>query len=253
MAKDDYERAPVCVETIQSAANQRGPDPAALSARVYSQRREAHPAQAKAIAIDPRRTEEDVTDDRVGFEPDERQRVVATVTNGVHQARFGEAAERALVDDANRLTIFLAFRSDLNRSALICSYCRVDHEAQYTHERDARLICKIENRPVPLEGEIEFEGASSGWRIVMQTTLERLRGEFLEMPGLCLTEKQVCRLCGVNPVRCKRVLHELVDENFLCVRENGMYVRVTDDVVLHAQLVNVSHVDYRSRQSHEAA
>ena len=87
----------------------------------------------------------------------------------------------------------------------------------------------------------------------MQTTLERLRGEFLEMPGLCLTEKQVCRLCGVNPVRCKRVLHELVDENFLCVREIGMYVRVTDDVVLHAQFVNVSHVDYQSRQSHEAA
>ena len=87
----------------------------------------------------------------------------------------------------------------------------------------------------------------------MQTTLERLRGEFLEMPGLCLTEAQVCRLCGVSPVRCKRVLHALVDAKFLCVKENGMYARVIDDVVLQAQLVNVSHVDYQSRQSHEAA
>jgi len=85
--------------------------------------------QANVIAIDPRRTEQDVTDDGVGFDPDERQRVVAPGVNGVHQARFGESAERALVNHANRLTIEVALRSDLNRSALSCSCCRADHDA----------------------------------------------------------------------------------------------------------------------------
>ena len=34
---------------------------------------------------------------------------------------------------------------------------------------------------------------------VLHRTLERLRGEFLEMPGLRLTVRQAQRLCGRNP------------------------------------------------------
>jgi len=62
----------------------------------------------------------------------------------------------------------------------------------------------------------------------MQRTLQRLRGEFLEMPGLCLTVAQAQRLCGVDPAICKAILDALVDAKFLGIRRDGSYGRLTD-------------------------
>ena len=62
----------------------------------------------------------------------------------------------------------------------------------------------------------------------MQRTLQRLRGEFLEMPGLRLTVQQAERLCGVDPAACKAILDALVEAKFLSVRQDGSYGRVTD-------------------------
>jgi hypothetical protein len=64
--------------------------------------------------------------------------------------------------------------------------------------------------------------------VVMQQTLDRLRAEFLEMPGLRLTIDQVHRLCGVDRPMCSTVLDELVRENFLCRKSDGSYARLTD-------------------------
>ncbi len=61
----------------------------------------------------------------------------------------------------------------------------------------------------------------------MQRTLERLRAEYLEMPGLRLTAAQVQRLCGVERNLCAAVLEALVGEKFLCVKEDGTYARLT--------------------------
>jgi len=58
--------------------------------------------------------------------------------------------------------------------------------------------------------------------------LERVRAEFLEMPGLRLTREQAQRLCGVERALLQRVLDELVDARFLCVKPNGAYARLTD-------------------------
>lgn len=58
--------------------------------------------------------------------------------------------------------------------------------------------------------------------------LERIRGEFLESPGLHLTAEQAQRLCGVDRMVCQRVLDTLVDMKFLCVKPNGAYARLTD-------------------------
>jgi hypothetical protein len=55
--------------------------------------------------------------------------------------------------------------------------------------------------------------------------LERIRAEFLEMPGLRLRPEQVQRLCGVEQSICKRVLDALVDGEFLCVKPDGAYAR----------------------------
>ena len=61
--------------------------------------------------------------------------------------------------------------------------------------------------------------------------LERLRAEFMEMPGLRLTSAQVQRLCGVERIVCQVVLDELVKAKFLCRKPDGAYARLTDDAL----------------------
>ena len=60
--------------------------------------------------------------------------------------------------------------------------------------------------------------------------LNRVRAEYLEMPGLRLTPEQTGRLCGVERALCQSVLDALVVEQFLCVTSDGRYARVSDDV-----------------------
>jgi response regulator of citrate/malate metabolism len=67
----------------------------------------------------------------------------------------------------------------------------------------------------------------------MQAILERLRAEFLEMPGLRLTADQVHRLCGVERMTCRAVLDALVDEKFLCAKADGTYARLTEGDAWH--------------------
>ena len=57
--------------------------------------------------------------------------------------------------------------------------------------------------------------------------LTRMRAEYLEMPGLRLTLEQAQRLCGAERTLCKMVLDALVDEQFLCVKSDGRYARMT--------------------------
>src|SRR5436190_5276930 len=61
-----------------------------------------------------------------------------------------------------------------------------------------------------------------------QRVLERLRGEYLEMPGLKLRIEQVQRLCGIEQTMCKLVLDALVKADFLCLTSDGSYVRLTE-------------------------
>ena len=65
--------------------------------------------------------------------------------------------------------------------------------------------------------------------------LERIRAEYLEMPGLRLTSEQLQRLCGVERTLCQLVLDSLVDAKFLCLKSNGAYVRLTDGEITPAR------------------
>lgn len=58
--------------------------------------------------------------------------------------------------------------------------------------------------------------------------ITRIRGEYLEMPGLRLTLDQAQRLCGVERMLCQAVLDALVEAKFLCVKPNGTYARAID-------------------------
>jgi hypothetical protein len=50
---------------------------------------------------------------------------------------------------------------------------------------------------------------------------ERLRAEYLEMPGMKLKLEQVQRLCGIERSTCKAALEALVDAMFLRVKSDG--------------------------------
>ena len=56
--------------------------------------------------------------------------------------------------------------------------------------------------------------------------LRRVQGEFLEMPGLRLTEPQARRLWGLDSVSCSALLDALVDAKFLFRTRDGAFMRV---------------------------
>ena len=56
--------------------------------------------------------------------------------------------------------------------------------------------------------------------------LRRVQGEFLEMPGLRLTEPQARRLWGLDGASCAALLRSLVDANFLFQTRDGAFMRV---------------------------
>jgi hypothetical protein len=53
----------------------------------------------------------------------------------------------------------------------------------------------------------------------------RIRGEFNEMPGLCLTLQQARRLWSLDDATCGRVLDDLMTEGFLRRSQTGVYLR----------------------------
>ena len=56
--------------------------------------------------------------------------------------------------------------------------------------------------------------------------LERVRGEYREMPGLCLTESQAQRLWGLDSASCRALFDALVQSGSLRRTEQGSYVRI---------------------------
>lgn len=55
--------------------------------------------------------------------------------------------------------------------------------------------------------------------------LQRIRGEFLEMPGMRLTAAQAQRLWGIEHSECTTLLGALVDSKFLARTRDGAFVR----------------------------
>jgi hypothetical protein len=55
--------------------------------------------------------------------------------------------------------------------------------------------------------------------------LRRVRGEYIEMPGLRLTSAQAQRLWGLDRASCDALLGALVDARFLFRTRDGAFVR----------------------------
>jgi hypothetical protein len=62
----------------------------------------------------------------------------------------------------------------------------------------------------------------AGW---MTRTLWRIRAEYEDMPGLCLTSAQAQRLWGLDPDTCDTMLKTLVEVGYLRYSTGQRYVR----------------------------
>lgn len=62
--------------------------------------------------------------------------------------------------------------------------------------------------------------------VAFQLLVERVRAEFLEMPGLRLTIAQAARLWGIEPASCEAVVDALVRGDFLQRTASGSVTRM---------------------------
>lgn len=62
------------------------------------------------------------------------------------------------------------------------------------------------------------------WHHPPDDMIRRIRGEYLEMPGLSVTESQAQRLWGLEAAFCRDLLHALVTAGFLVRTQNGTFV-----------------------------
>jgi len=67
----------------------------------------------------------------------------------------------------------------------------------------------------PLPSPAESCSLTKGLTVEIHSVIERVRGEFNEMPGLRLTPEQAARLWGLDAKSCGEVLRALVSASFL--------------------------------------
>jgi hypothetical protein len=58
----------------------------------------------------------------------------------------------------------------------------------------------------------------------MEALVQRVRGEYREMPGLRLTFAQACRLWHMDAASCQAVLTRLVHDGILIQTRHGHYI-----------------------------
>ncbi len=66
--------------------------------------------------------------------------------------------------------------------------------------------------------------------------LRRVQGEFLEMPGLRLTQAQARKLWGLDAASCESLLGALVEAKFLFQTRDGAFMRVEHATPVKATL-----------------
>ena len=69
----------------------------------------------------------------------------------------------------------------------------------------------------------------SGCHTNITTWLQLIRAEYLEIPGLCLTQSQAERFWRLDTLTCEALLSALTDVKFLRRTDRGAYVRAAFD------------------------
>jgi hypothetical protein len=76
---------------------------------------------------------------------------------------------------------------------------------------------------VSIEGWKAMETAERCTRPWTEGLLERIKGEYREMPGLCLTPAQAARLWNLDPALASAALSRLANTGYLRRRIDGAY------------------------------
>ena len=71
--------------------------------------------------------------------------------------------------------------------------------------------------------------------------VERVRDEYLEMPGLSLTLPQGCRLWVLDEERCRAVFRILSERGFLTRTVDGQFLRVPSATYAHMPRAATRH------------
>src|SRR5205085_10195486 len=105
--------------------------------------------------------------------------------------------------------------------------------------RAARFLAASRASLEPAGWHIRCSGVRDPWQVdprrelmmperhrATDEVLRRVQGEFLEMPGLRLTEPQARRLWGLDAASCDALLGALVEAKFLFKTRDGAFMRV---------------------------
>jgi hypothetical protein len=79
--------------------------------------------------------------------------------------------------------------------------------------------------PRPAVQSTEHRPASTSADTPIGLLVERIRAEYIEQPGLRLTEAQASRLWRLDEQQCRCALSELTGADFLKRSEDGRYAR----------------------------
>lgn len=108
----------------------------------------------------------------------------------------------------------------------------------------------------PREGpSVADEAATSTCLSPNAQLLDRIRREYLDMPGLKLTLRQAQRLWHLRERECEERLGALIAAKFLCRKSDGRYARVSElDVSIRRPSMMKAGIDPRPpRTTREAA
>jgi hypothetical protein len=85
-------------------------------------------------------------------------------------------------------------------------------------------IARLKGNALPSNTQSELAPMTVAYRdVVIDDALRRVRGEYLEMPGLRLTPAQAQRLWGLDRESCQVLLGALVDAKFLYKTRDGAF------------------------------
>jgi hypothetical protein len=103
------------------------------------------------------------------------------------------------------------------------------HEQPSMPSRGGHLSMQSDQPVLTSAQDRNKERIRSGGMLPDQLTirhwLERVQGEYREMPGLSLTESQAQRLWGLDSTACHALFQALLQSGFLRRTNNGAYIR----------------------------